>query len=217
MPVPTAAELPVLYGDVFWISPYFFTAFVAAREKGVALEIREISLPRKEHRTEDYLRHSLTGRIPSLKHGDFWLAESNIIADYLDEAFPGPRLYPEDLRERSRARQLMAWIRSDLLPVREERSTYTMFYERSQKRLSEKGQEAAQTLIRVANLALPEGQNTLFKSFCIADADLAFVLQRLILNGDEVPARLRAYADAQWKRPSVREFCERQRPPFQTY
>jgi len=217
MPAPSAADKPVLYGDVFWISPYFFTAFVAAREKGVALEVKELSLPRKEHRTEDFQNRSLTGRIPTLKHGDFWLAESNIIADYLDEAFQGPRLYPEDLRERSRARQLMAWIRSDLMPVREERPTYTMFYERSQKPLSAKGQEAAQTLIRVAGLAVPEGQSTLFKSWCIADADLAFVLQRLILNGDEVPARLRAYAEAQWKRPSVREFCERKRPPYEAY
>ncbi|HLL82274.1 MAG TPA: glutathione transferase [Longimicrobium sp.] len=219
MPASSADEL-VIHGDAFWISPYFFTAFIAAKEKGIPFQVKEVALQRKEHREADYLAKSITGRVPALRHGDFWLAESNVMAEYIDEAFsaPGrPRLFPEDVRERARARQLMAWIRSDLMPVREERSTFTMFYERAQKPLSEKGREAAAALIRAAEAVIPEGRTTLFREWSIADADLGFVLHRLLLNGDEVPKRVRAYAEAQWQRPSVREFVDRKRPPYEAY
>ena len=103
------------------------------------------------------------------------------------------------------------------MPIREERSTFTMFYEKSSKPLSVKAQDAAQALFRVAAAVVPEGRTSMFSAWSIADADLSFMLHRLILNGDEVPARLRAYAEAQWRRPSVREFVDRKRPPYQAY
>ena len=37
-------------------------------------------------------------------------AQSSAIAEYLDEKFPGQRLYPADLRARARARQVQAWV-----------------------------------------------------------------------------------------------------------
>jgi glutathione S-transferase len=42
------------------------------------------------------------GRVPALKHGDFMLYETNAIAAYVDEVFPGPRLTPDDARKRAR-------------------------------------------------------------------------------------------------------------------
>ena len=44
-------------------------------------------------------------------------------------AFPAPThppLLPALPQPRARARQLLAWIRSDLMPIREERATHTM-------------------------------------------------------------------------------------------
>jgi glutathione S-transferase len=43
---------------------------------------------------------------------------------FVDEIFPGTRLYPTDPRDRARARQIQAWVRSDLMPIREERPTF---------------------------------------------------------------------------------------------
>jgi glutathione S-transferase len=51
----------------------------------------------------------------------------------------------------------------------------------------------------------------MFADWCIADADLALALRRLIAGGDAVPDTLRAYADAVWARPSVRRFVEHAR------
>ncbi|MGV8577848.1 glutathione transferase, partial [Pseudomonas aeruginosa] len=42
-----------------------------------------------------------------------------------------------------------------------------------------------------------------FREWCIADTDLALMLNRLVMHGDPVPERLRHYAHKQWQRPSV--------------
>ncbi len=48
-------------------------------------------------------------RVPILRHGDFTVYETSAIASYIDEAFEGPRLTPQDVCERARMNQ---WIGS---------------------------------------------------------------------------------------------------------
>lgn len=206
-----------LYRDSFWISPYVFSCFVALREKGLAFDAREIKLQDKEQEKPGYAARSITARLPSLDHDGFSLAESSAIVEYLEDAFPDtPRVLPSNARDRARARQIMSWIRSDdTLPIREERSTNTMFYAHADKPLSGAAKRAADKLVAVAERTIRGA--CLFDAWCIADADLAFILHRLILNGDPVPERVRAYAEAQWKRPSVHEFVAIERGPYIPY
>jgi glutathione S-transferase len=198
-----------LYGERKWYSPYFFTPFVGLKEKGIPFEVKELDLGKKETFEPGYLSQSLTGKVPAMEHDGYWLAESMAIAEYIAETFPFPkypRIFPEDLKERGRARQLMMWIRSDLMPLREERSTETMFYGRAERPLSPAAQAAADALLRVVDAVLPEGKTQLFSNWSIADADMAFCLQRLGLNGYALPKRLQAFVDAQWARPSIQAF-----------
>jgi len=204
-----------LHGETLWISPYVFSSFVALHEKKLAFVVDEVSLLENAQQADAYRERSLTARVPMLADGGFCLAESSAIADYLEDAYPAPghpRVFPEDLRDRARARMLMAWFRSDLVALREERPTTTMFYERATRPLSSAGIEAAGKLIRVAESLLQPGTSSLFGAWCLADSELAFMLHRLILNGDGVPARLRAYAQTQWQRPVVRAFIDHPRP-----
>ena len=164
---------------------------------------------------------SLTSRVPALEHDGFWLGESSAIVEYLDDAFPQtPRALPADVRQRARARQIMAWLRSDLMPIREERPTSTMVFESERaksKPLSEAARAAKEKLLRVAGELVLDAKATLFDTWSVADADLALMLQRLILNGDEVPAKIRDWANTQWSRKSVRAFFDHPRPPFEPY
>jgi glutathione S-transferase len=213
-------EKLTLYVDRFWISPYAFTAFVSLVEKGLPFEVVEIGLDKKEHHVPFYVDGSLTGRVPALQHGDYWLSESSAIAEYLAETFPfpdHPRIFPADLRERGTARQLMAWIRSDLMPIRTERPTTSIFYEPAKDPLSPAGEKAAGHLLRVADRLISDGRTVLFGAWCIADADFGLMLQRLVRSGHPVPSKVRAYVDAQWARPSVRRFVERERPKYVAY
>ena len=131
-----------LYIDSFCISPYAFSVYVALEEKKVPYIWKTVSLPDKAHHRPEYRDASLTGRVPAIDHDGFWLAESGAIVDYLDDVFPAPqyaRALPEGPKERARARMIMQWIRSDLMPMREERPTHTMFYQRAEKPLSPAG------------------------------------------------------------------------------
>lgn len=202
-----ANEKLTLWGDKNFHSPYVFSCFVALTEKGVPFELRPLDLSAGEHKRGDYPLRSVTGRIPSLQHGDLWLAESSAIDEYLDEIFPAPkypRLYPATPAERARARQIQAWVRSDLMPLREERPTSSVFQQNPVKPLTAAGQAAAERVVRAAEALLPQGASFLFGDFGVADADLGLMLQRLVANDDPVPARIRDYANRVFERPSVK-------------
>jgi glutathione S-transferase len=201
-----------LWGEIYWFSPYVFSAFVGLTEKGVPFETKVIDVYSAEQHRADYQSKTITARVPALEHDGFWLGESSAIIEYVDEAFEGPPLLPRDRRERARARQVMAWIRSDLLPLRDEYSTYTMFYEKAVAPLSGAGRAAADKLVAVADRLLGRDAKQLFSTWSSADADMVFCLHRLIANGYALPAKVRAYADEQWKRPSIRAFVEHPRP-----
>lgn len=207
--------------DAYWTSPYAFSAFVALKEKGLPFDVDEVALHQGEHRRPAALAASLTGRVPVLRHQDWVLTESSAIDEYLEDVFPHPghpRLFPQDARQRARARQLMAWVRSDLVPIRNERPTTGLFYEGMEvEPLSPAAQAAAARLLAVAEALVPEGRPTLFADFCIADADFALMLQRLLWTGHPAADKLQAYVDAQWKRPSVRAWLQQKRPPYVPY
>ena len=111
----------------------------------------------------------------------------------------------------------MAWIRSDLMPIREERPTTSVFIERVHKPLSEQAQAARRRLLSACERLIAPGKATLFGSWCLADTDLALMLQRLNLNGDELPGPLKAFAEANWSRPSVSKWLAHSRSDYTPY
>jgi glutathione S-transferase len=202
----------VLYGNEGYTSPYVFSAFVTLEEKKVPFRVETLSLEKGEHRKPGYAAPSYTGRVPAIRHGDFWLAESSAIDEYVDEAFPPPahpRLYPEDARERARVRMIQAFLRSDLMPLRQDRPTSTLFEGEAAKPLGADGKAAADRLVSIAERFLPQGASFVAGRFSPADADLALMLQRLVANGDPCPDRLAAYARAVFARPSVRKWLSK--------
>ncbi|MBD8495626.1 glutathione transferase [Pseudomonas syringae] len=202
-----------LYVDDRFTSPYALSAFVVLREKGLDFDLLPVNLQQAEHRHEDYAALSLTRRVPTLVHGNFALSESSAITEYLDEAFPDIRVYPQDPKQRARARQVQAWLRSDLLAIRAERSTLVVFYgQKVEAPLSVDGQLAADTLIAAAQHLLQDGREHVCGQWSISDVDLALMLNRLILNGDPVPQGLVDYATRQCQRPSVQAWFRLQRP-----
>lgn len=201
-----------LYVDAPFTSPYAMSVFVTLLEKGLAFETVTLDLDAAQNQTVDFAQLSLTQRVPTLEDGNFALSESSAICEYLEEAYPDVAVYPADLHQRARARQVQAWLRSDLLPIRQERSTLVVFYGHKMPPLSAVAQAAAHKLISAAQALLAGNPDYLFGEWSIADVDLAVMLNRLILNGDPVPAELVDYAQRQWQRPSVQAWVNLQRP-----
>jgi glutathione S-transferase len=203
----------VLYGNTPVTSPYVMTVFVALEEKQLPYRLELLDLERGEQHSPDFIAHSITNRVPTLlikdAAGEVWLSESAAIVEYLEERFPPPAhaaLYPRGLAERARVRLVQGLIRSDFLPIRQERSTETIFQGLPIQPLSEQAEAARLRLVRIAAALVPEGERFITQEFSIADVDLATMLQRLIHNGDALPAHLAAYANGIWQRPSVQKW-----------
>jgi glutathione S-transferase len=199
-----------LYGDAGFESPWVFHAMVALEEIGVRYTLETRKLPLSTDEKFRLQEKAILGQVPCLSHGSFWLTESSAISDYLAETFAPPaypRILPADPQQRARARQVMSWLRTSLGGLREDRPTSSVFQRPTTRPLGEKGRAEATELVRVAQRLIPPGKTMLFDEWCIADADLALMLMRLIANSDSsMPQTLLDYGLAQWGRASVRKY-----------
>ncbi|WP_223531410.1 glutathione transferase [Pseudomonas sp. GL-R-19] len=201
-----------LYLGADYVSAFAMSAFVALKEKQLSFDLVTLDLKSRENYLDSYRNLSLTCKIPVLVHEGFALSESSAIAEYLEELAPASkRIYPQDIKQRARARQLQAWLRSDLLVVRKERPFDLVYFGKKDTPLSDEARAATDRLFHVADQLLEEGAEHLFGDWSIADTDLAIMLNRLVANGDPVPARLAAYVCRQWDRDSVRAWMDIER------
>ncbi|MFG5861296.1 glutathione transferase [Metapseudomonas lalkuanensis] len=201
-----------LYVDHLFASPYSMSVFVALVEKGLDFDIINIDIDAGEQHSAEYAKLSITRRVPMIIDDGFALTESSAITEYLDYVYPDGPLYPRAPRAKARARQLQAWIRSDFMPIREERSTAVIFYRPTNNPLSENAQQAAHRLFEAIDPLIENPEANLFGEWSIVDVDLALLLNRMVMNGDDVPPKLAAYAKNQWKRPSVVRWTAQARP-----
>jgi glutathione S-transferase len=209
----------ILYVDAFWANTWDCAPYVALREKQVPFTTAIGLMSEGTGVTPAVRFQAVTGLEPALQHGDFWVAESLAIIEYVEDAFPPPawpRLWPADLRHRARARQLMSWLRMEFNQLREERDSTSLFYPRTDHRpLSALAARQATRLCDVVERLAPSPM--LFGDWCIADVDVAFALMRLIKTGHDVSPTLRDYATAVWSRPTVRDYIEHSRPPHSPF
>ncbi|HEX4407068.1 MAG TPA: glutathione transferase [Polyangia bacterium] len=209
----------VLYGSEMWNSPYVLSCFVALREKNLPFETRIVALQRGAQHEAAFVGASLTARVPALTDDALSLSESSAIVEYLEERFPAPDhapVLPADIAQRARARQVMAWVRSDVGALRDERSSEHVFFPPTAVAppppLSADGQRAAEKVVRIATTLIPANGGPLFGAWSIADTDLAMMLWRLSRTGHPLPDKVRKFADAEWTRSSVQEFVAMPRP-----
>ncbi|MBV1775358.1 glutathione transferase [Burkholderiaceae bacterium DAT-1] len=192
-----------LYVDNHYLSPYAMTVYVALTEKQQPFALKTVDLATGAQHADDYAGRVMTRRVPALFDGDFVLSESNAICEYLEDRFPHPHVYPIDVRDKARARQVQAWLRSDLMPIRSERPTEAVFLGQKFAPLTDAGVHARDKLVAACKSLIRPGADHLFGDWCIADSDLALMIQRLALHGDDLPDFMRHYAEYQWRRPSV--------------
>lgn len=86
-----------------YVSPYVRKVLVCLELKGLEYEVDPIT---PFFGNDEFERLSPLRRIPVLVDDGLVLTDSTVIAEYLDEAYSGPRLLPGDPKERARARWL---------------------------------------------------------------------------------------------------------------
>ena len=86
-----------------FVSPYVRKVLACMNLKGLGYEIDPIT---PFYGDDEFERLSPLRRIPVLIDGDFTISDSSVICAYLDEAYPGHRLYPAEPKDCARARWL---------------------------------------------------------------------------------------------------------------
>src|SRR5256884_5073959 len=102
---------PIVYG--FPRSTFVNIVRLILTHKDVAYSFQDLEpvMGQREH-----LALHPFNRVPILKHDDLTVYETSAIASYVDEAFGGPRLTPQDVRERARMNQWVSAVNSYYYP-----------------------------------------------------------------------------------------------------
>jgi glutathione S-transferase len=126
-------------------------------------------------------------RVPILRHGDFTIYETSAIASYVDEAFGGPRLTPNDVKARGRMNQWISAVNSYYYPymiyhVTHERLVFPELGIASNEKVVAHALPKVEVALRVLERELSHGQDYVLGSeltladFFILPSTFAFSL-----------------------------------------
>lgn len=98
-------------------SPFAWKVQLALEHKGLSYHLDVLSASNKDHKSPTYLKLNPHGKVPTLVHDEFVVFESDAIVGYIEEAFPGPSLWPADVQQRATARRIVSEVSSYIAPA----------------------------------------------------------------------------------------------------
>jgi glutathione S-transferase len=124
-------------------SPNSLRVVALADQLGIPLEQVFVDLTKGEQLKPDFIRMNPNHMIPTLKDGDFVVWDSTAIMYYLAESKPGSGVIPDNVQQRAKLHQWVAWNNAHLSPAC---AVYT--YERLVKSILKLGEPDANELAR---------------------------------------------------------------------
>ncbi|KPG00773.1 maleylacetoacetate isomerase [Rhodopseudomonas sp. AAP120] len=105
----------VLYG--YFRSSAAYRVRIALNLKGLAVAERYVHLRNGEQNLEAYRWINPAGLVPYWREGEFDLAQSLAIIEYLDETHPEPPLLPKEAKARAIVREIAYAVACDIHPI----------------------------------------------------------------------------------------------------
>jgi glutathione S-transferase len=159
---------------------------------------------------QEILRHSPSGRVPCLKHGDVTVWDSLAIAEYLADLFPQAQLWPADPDARAVARGAAAEMHAGFAALRQN-MPMNMRAAFPGQGLSPEVQEDINritALWRDCRRRFAGHKPLLFGDFSIADAMYAPVVARFATYAVPLGEDARDYVRLILELPAMREWIE---------
>src|SRR5262245_34853089 len=99
---------PILYGPAY--STYTRSMRLMLAEKGVDYDLVHVDMLGGAHHQPDWKERHPFERVPAFEHNGFAIYETNAMAHYIDDAFPGRRLAHPNIQRRTRVQQIVEVI-----------------------------------------------------------------------------------------------------------
>ena len=201
------ADITIFLGNKNY-SSWSLRPWLALKQTGAAFD--EVVIPLSEPATRGtILRHSPSGRVPALKHGELTLWDSLAICEYLAETFPEAGLWPVDAAARGIARSVSAEMHSGFSALRNHlpMNVRSSFPNRGVTPEAQADINRIAALWRDCRKRFGAGGDFLFGGFSIADAMYAPVVSRLRTYRIELEEAIQAYVDAVWALPAMQEWA----------
>ena len=90
---------------------------LTALQLGLDLEWVFVDLLKGAHRSPEFLRLNLNGKVPLLVDGEFHLWESHAIMQYLADGAPEQDIYPRDIQARADVNRWLFWSAYHFTPA----------------------------------------------------------------------------------------------------
>lgn len=155
------------------------------------------------------LRHSPSGKVPALRHGEQVIWESLAIGEYLAELFPAARLWPEVREARALARAVSAEMHAGFAALRRHlpMNLRSSFPDRGVTPEVRADIDRIVALWGDCRRRFGAGGPYLFGALTIADAMYAPVVSRFRTYRVALDAPAQAYCDAVWAWPALQEWA----------
>ncbi|WP_374447106.1 glutathione S-transferase family protein [Stella sp.] len=202
------ADLTIYIGNKNY-SSWSLRGWLMVKQSGIAFDEVVIALDEPTTR-ETILRHSPSGTVPAIRHGDRTIWDSLAIGEYLAEQAPEAGLWPADATARAMARSVSAEMHSGFAALRSHfpmnmRSTFS---DRFPTAAAQADINRIAAIWRDCRRRFGGSGEFLFGEFSIADAMYAPVCSRFRTYKIEMDEVGQAYSDAVWAHPAVQEWLQ---------
>jgi glutathione S-transferase len=190
-------------------SSWSLRAWLILRQAGLKADEVLIALSEPGSKSA-LLKHSPSGRVPCLVHGDLTLWDSLAIGEYAAELAPDAGLWPADRAARALARSVSAEMHSGFTALRSNMpmNIRSSFPKEGRKPGVQEDIDRVKAIWRLC-LSRHGGDGPfLFGRFTIADAMYAPVVSRFRTFAVDLGEQEQAYADAIWSMPAMKEWVQ---------
>lgn len=191
-------------------SSWSLRPWLAMKATGIPFEEVLIALDQNNTRQE-ILRHSPSGKVPLLKHGDLSVWDSLAICEYLAERHPDAQLWPADPAERALARSVSAEMHSGFQALRQHMpmNVRSSFPGKGRAAGVQEDINRIVAIWRGCRRRLPDGAGPyLFGHFTIADAMYAPVVSRFRTYAVDLDDEAREYLETVWQTPAMQIWAD---------
>lgn len=188
-------------------SSWSLRPWLALRQAG--LEFDEVVIPLDEAATsENIRRHSPSGRVPVLRHGELTVWESLSICEYASELAPEAGLWPADRAARAVARSAASEMHAGFAALRGHfpMNMRSSFPDRGASTEAQADINRVTALWRDCRKRFGEGGPFLFGAFSIVDAMFAPVVSRFRTYKIDLDEVASAYVEAVWSLPALQDW-----------